>query len=143
MVDLKALGGFGRARNRDRRRYDDLRTLVMQLGRDDFNRRHPKVTFGPVLVLIASYKEADNIGPVLKAVPHEVGDLAVSTLVVVDGGDDGTEDIVADAGAYSPRSPSTWARAWPFGSDTSWPPTWRQVRGHGGRRRTKRPVGDS
>ncbi len=51
-------------------------------------------------MLIASYLEADNIGDVLKAVPTEVEGLAVSTLVVVDGGDDGTEDIVADRGAY-------------------------------------------
>jgi glycosyltransferase involved in cell wall biosynthesis len=50
-------------------------------------------------VLIAAYLEADNIGAVLKAVPPEVEGLGVSTLVVVDGGDDGTEDIVTEAGA--------------------------------------------
>ncbi|HUY63085.1 MAG TPA: glycosyltransferase family 2 protein [Acidimicrobiales bacterium] len=72
----------------------------MDLGRQDFEHRHPGATFGPVLVLIASYLEADNIGDVLKAVPAEVGGHAVSTLVVVDGGDDGTEDLAAAAGAY-------------------------------------------
>jgi len=82
------------------RRHDGVRRLVMELGRQDFRRRHGTATFGPVLVLIASYLEADNIDDVLKAVPSEVAGLAVSTLVVVDGGDDGTEDIVAAHGAY-------------------------------------------
>ena len=72
----------------------------MDLGRQDFRARHPHPAIGPVVVLIASYLEADNIGPVLKAVPAEACGLEVSTLVVVDGGDDGTENIVADAGAF-------------------------------------------
>ncbi|MHB8592897.1 MAG: glycosyltransferase family 2 protein [Acidimicrobiales bacterium] len=87
------------AMERERRRRDDLRRLVMELGRQDFSRRHPDAVFSPVLVLIASYLEAANIAGVLKVVPSHIGDLAVSTLVVVDGGDDGTEDIVADMGA--------------------------------------------
>ncbi len=89
-----------RSRARAMRRHDGVRRLVMELGRQDFRRRHGTATFGPVLVLIASYLEADNIDDVLKAVPSEVEGLAVSTLVVVDGGDDGTEDIVAAHGAY-------------------------------------------
>jgi glycosyltransferase involved in cell wall biosynthesis len=88
------------SRARALRRHDGVRRLVMELGRRDFRRRHGTATFGPVLVLIASYLEADNIDDVLKAVPSEVDGLAVSTLVVVDGGDDGTEDIVAAYGAY-------------------------------------------
>jgi glycosyltransferase involved in cell wall biosynthesis len=89
-----------RARARARRRHDDLRALVMELGRQDFRRRHPDAHFGAVVVLIASYLEADNVGDVLKRVPERVGDLEVSTLVVVDGGDDGTEDIVEAAGGF-------------------------------------------
>ena len=89
-----------RARARAVRRHDALCRLVMGLGRQDFRRRHGTATFGPVLVLLASYLEADNIGDVLKAIPSEVDGLQVSTLVVVDGGDDGTEDIVASHGAY-------------------------------------------
>lgn len=82
-----------------RRRHDDVRRLVKKLGRQDFERRNPNPTFGPVLALISSYLEADNIGPVLKAVPEEAHGLKVTTLVVVDGGDDGTEDIVEQSGA--------------------------------------------
>jgi glycosyltransferase involved in cell wall biosynthesis len=92
--------GLGGAGERERRRRRELRRLVTELGRQDFLRRHPYATFGPVLVLVSSYLEADSIGDVLKAVPAEVDGLAVSTLVIVDGGDDGTEDIAADAGAY-------------------------------------------
>ena len=82
-----------------RRRHDDVRRLVKVLGRQDFERRNPNPSFGPVMALISSYLEADNIGPVLKAVPHEAFGLEVTTLVVVDGGDDGTEDIVEQSGA--------------------------------------------
>ncbi len=94
------LAPFRRAHAREKRRRDDMRDYVMGQARADFRRRYPDTTFAPVLVLIAAYLEADNIGDVLKAVPTEVDGLAVSTLVVVDGGDDGTEDIVAAHGAY-------------------------------------------
>jgi glycosyltransferase involved in cell wall biosynthesis len=99
------LGGviFGEPRTasgrRRRRRADELRRLVMDLSRRDFEGRYGPPAFEPVVVLIASYLEADNIGDVLKAVPDQVAGLGVSTLVVIDGGDDGTEDIVAGAGA--------------------------------------------
>jgi glycosyltransferase involved in cell wall biosynthesis len=87
------------------RRHDDLRRLVKNLGRQDLERRDPGATFGPVLALIASYLEADNIGPVLKAVPEEAHGMKVTTLVVVDGGDDGTEDIVDASGALCASLP--------------------------------------
>jgi hypothetical protein len=72
----------------------------MELGLQDFSRRHGEVSFAPILVLVASYLEAENIGDVLKAVPSETCGLDVSVLVVVDGGDDGTEDVVTGLGAY-------------------------------------------
>ena len=100
---LRAL--LARPGEREHRRRAELKRLAVDLGRQDFRRRHPDASFGPVLVLVASYLEADNIGPVLKAVPADVDGMAVSTLVVVDGGDDGTEDIVAAAGAYWARLP--------------------------------------
>ena len=100
MPGAGALASFGRVSARERRRREELGRLVTDLGRQDFRRRHPDAAFAPVLVLIASYLEVQNIGPVLEAVPGEVGGLAVSTLVVVDGGDDGTEDVVAGHGAF-------------------------------------------
>jgi hypothetical protein len=94
------LAPFTRAHAREQGRRDDIRSLVMELARSDFRRRHPDASFGPIVILIASYLEADNIGAVLKAVPTEIDGQRVSTLVVVDGGDDGTEDIVAEHGAF-------------------------------------------
>jgi glycosyltransferase involved in cell wall biosynthesis len=100
MARSRLLATLRRAGQRERSRRHELRRLVTDLGRQDFRRRHPDASFGPIVVLIASYLEADNIGAVLAAVPGEVSGLAVSTLVVVDGGDDGTDKLVADAGAY-------------------------------------------
>ncbi len=96
----RLLASLGRGDERERERRNDVRQLVTDLGRQDFRRRHGEVRFAPVLVLFASYLEAENIGPVLKAVPDRVDGLEVSTLVVVDGGDDGTQEIAAGAGAY-------------------------------------------
>ena len=67
----------------------------------DFSDRYPNVHFGPVVALVAAYNEEDNIGDVLKVMPTLVGDLEVSTLVVVDGGSDATADIALDAGVYT------------------------------------------
>jgi glycosyltransferase involved in cell wall biosynthesis len=94
------LAPFTRALARERRRRDDIRRYLMEVARTDFHHRYPNAAFGPVVVLIASYLEADNIGAVLKAVPTEIDGHTVTTLVVVDGGDDGTEDIVAEFGAH-------------------------------------------
>jgi len=88
-----------------RRRQQAVRELVLDLGRQDFERRHPGARLAPVVALITAYEEAANIAPVLAAVPDTVGDLAVSTLVVVDGGEDGTEDVVAEHGALCARLP--------------------------------------
>lgn len=99
MGDSRLLAALGRAGKGERRR-NELRRLVVELGRKDFRRRHPDARFGPVVVLLASYLEADNIGAVLKGVPPDVEGLEVSTLVVVDGGDDGTEEVVAQQGAF-------------------------------------------
>jgi glycosyltransferase involved in cell wall biosynthesis len=67
----------------------------------DFADRYPNVHFGPVVALIAAYNEEDNIGDVLKVMPTLVGDLEVSTLVIVDGGSDSTADVAIDSGVYT------------------------------------------
>ena len=79
---------------RDQRLID----YVLDHARADFDARYPNIHFGPVVALIAAYNEEGNIGEVLKAMPTLVGDLEVSTLVVVDGGTDGTADVALDAG---------------------------------------------
>ena len=50
--------------------------------------------------------EADSIGGVVDTVPNEVCGLDVSALVIVDGGDDGTEAVARSRGAYACVAPA-------------------------------------
>jgi glycosyltransferase involved in cell wall biosynthesis len=87
--------------SRGARRSARLIGYVLDQARADFAARYPNARFGPVVGLIAAYEEEDNIGPVLKGMPTLAGDLEVSTLVVVDGGTDGTAQVALDAGVYT------------------------------------------
>lgn len=80
------------------KRTQRLIDYALDQARVDFDARYPNIHFGAVVALIAAYNEEDNIGDVLKAMPTLVADLEVSTLVVVDGGTDGTADVAIDAG---------------------------------------------
>ena len=88
---------FTRAANREDVRNTNLRRYVVDSARDAFERDHPG-PFSPVVALIAAYEEEANIGDVLAAMPSEVDGLAVTTLVVVDGGTDGTAEVARAAG---------------------------------------------
>jgi glycosyltransferase involved in cell wall biosynthesis len=87
--------------NRVSRRREKALQFVVDVARRDFESRHGDVRFGPVVALIAAYEEEQNIGAVLKAMPTLVGDLEVSTLVVVDGGTDHTAQVAFDAGVFT------------------------------------------
>ncbi len=87
--------------SRSARRSGRLINYVLDQARDDFARRHPNAHFGPVVALVAAYEEENNIGDVLKAMPTLVGDLEVSTLVVVDGGSDRTAEVAIDTGVFT------------------------------------------
>ncbi len=84
--------------SRTRRRNAELVQFALDAAREDFDRRHPGVRFGPVVAVLAAYEEEENIGAVLKAMPTFLGELEVSTLVVVDGGGDETAQVAIDAG---------------------------------------------
>jgi hypothetical protein len=58
-----------------------------------------QVHFAPVMVIIAAYNEEGGIGGVLAAVPPASCGLPVETLVVVDGGSDGTAAVARRHGA--------------------------------------------
>ncbi len=85
----------------NRRRTTALLRLAVDQAQTDFRGRYPGARFGPVVAVIAAYEEADNIGDVLKGMPETVAGLEVSTLVVVDGGNDGTAAAAIDAGAFT------------------------------------------
>ncbi len=87
--------------NRDRKRSAELIRYVHDQARDDFEARYPGVQLGPVVAVVAAYEEEQNIGAVLKAMPAFVDDLEVTTLVVVDGGTDGTAQVALDAGVWT------------------------------------------
>lgn len=84
------------AREHERRRA--LQHLAVQQGRRHYDERFATTDLGPVVALICAYNEADNLGDVLKAVPQEALGLPVTALVVVDGGDDGTDQVALEAG---------------------------------------------
>jgi glycosyltransferase involved in cell wall biosynthesis len=87
--------------NSERRRRGDLLQFAVDHARADFEDRYPDAHFAPVVALVAAYEEERNIGDVLKEIPTLIGDLGVSTLVVVDGGSDGTDRVAMDAGVFT------------------------------------------
>jgi glycosyltransferase involved in cell wall biosynthesis len=87
--------------NRTKARQQALQRLVIDLGRQDFDTRYPDLKLTPVVALICAYEEEDNIGGVLAAMPKEACGLAVTPLVVVDGGDDRTAEVAEAAGAVT------------------------------------------
>ena len=72
---------------------------VIAQSRQEFVARYPDLKFSPVVGLICAYQEEDNIGAVLRAMPAEACGLPVSTLVIVDGGNDHTDRVALEAGA--------------------------------------------
>ena len=75
---------------------------VIEASRQEFDTRYADLKLSPVVALICAYEEEANIGPVLAAVPSEACGLAVTTLVVVDGGADRTDDRWPRTPALSP-----------------------------------------
>ena len=86
--------------SRASKRVAELRRFALERARADFAERYPNARFGPILGLIAAYQEEQNIGDVLKAMPTMVGDVEVTTLVVVDGGTDNTAGVALEAGSF-------------------------------------------
>jgi glycosyltransferase involved in cell wall biosynthesis len=82
-----------------------LRAFAVDTALADFDARYPGVRFGPVVALVAAFEEEQNIGAVLKAMPTLVGDLEVSTLVMVDGGTDDTVGVARKAGVFTCEFP--------------------------------------
>ncbi len=95
-----------RARARELRRRDAMRRLVMEIGAG----RLPRSPRRRRLSARCSSSSPPTSKPTTSATcsrpsPPRWTALDVSTLVVVDGGDDGTEDIVAAQGAYCAALP--------------------------------------
>jgi glycosyltransferase involved in cell wall biosynthesis len=74
---------------------------VIEESRRAFDERYPDLKLSPAVGLICAYEEEDNIRAVLAAMPAEACGLAVTSLVVVDGGSDKTDQVSLDAGAVT------------------------------------------
>ena len=74
---------------------------VIAESRRAFDQRYPDLKLSPSVGLICAYEEEDNIGAVLASMPAEACGLALTTLVVVDGGSDDTGQVSLDAGAIT------------------------------------------
>ena len=90
---------------RDQHRRRALDALVDDVALADVAHAHGEVRLAPVAIVIAAYKEADNIGPVVASMPKQVCGLDTSVVVVVDGEDDGTAAIVREAGHLAVVAP--------------------------------------
>lgn len=78
-----------------------LQRLAVELGREEFRTRHPELALSPVAALICAYEEEDNLGGVLARIPEKACGLAVTPVVVVDGGEDATDRVAKEAGAVT------------------------------------------
>jgi glycosyltransferase involved in cell wall biosynthesis len=74
---------------------------VIAASRIKFDERYPGLRLSAAVGLICAFEEEDNIGAVLKAMPATACGLPLTTLVVVDGGEDNTEQVSLDAEAIT------------------------------------------
>ena len=107
LVLIPAAGALGLTAIFWRPRPPSFPEAVDRAAIEDFERAYGTTPLAPVVVVIAAYNEADNIGAVIDRIPSVTRDLAgarplpVSTLVVVDGGTDGTADVARAHGAHT------------------------------------------
>ncbi len=85
----------------EKRRLAAIQRYVIDDARAEFKERYGDVTFAPMVALICAYDEEDNIGDVLAQMPTEACGMPVTTLVIVDGGEDKTAEIARNSGAYT------------------------------------------
>lgn len=64
-----------------------------------FTRSYPDIKLQPLVVVIAAYNEAGNIGAVLDELPEEISGVGLSSLVVDDGSTDDTAEVARQHGA--------------------------------------------
>jgi glycosyltransferase involved in cell wall biosynthesis len=90
---------------RAQRRRHQVDELVDRVAREELLAAQGPIEIAPVAVVIAAYKERENIAQVVTGMPKEICGLKVSVLVVVDGEDDGTGAEVRAAGHYACIAP--------------------------------------
>jgi glycosyltransferase involved in cell wall biosynthesis len=74
-------------------------TAVTSSALQVFAATYPDLKLQALVVVIAAYNEADNIGAVLDEIPQQVADVPVSLLVIDDGSSDATTKVAERHGA--------------------------------------------
>jgi glycosyltransferase involved in cell wall biosynthesis len=90
---------------RAERRRRALDALVDTVALEEFGRAHGTPMLPEVAVVIAAYKERENIGAVMASLPKSICDLPAAGIVVIDGEEDGAAAIVREAGQYAVVAP--------------------------------------
>jgi glycosyltransferase involved in cell wall biosynthesis len=72
---------------------------VTSVARETFASSYPDVKLQRLVIVIAAYNEADNIGAVLDEIPGQIADVAVTALVIDDGSSDDTTAVARRHGA--------------------------------------------
>ena len=72
---------------------------IASAAREAFAQSCPDAKLEPLVVVIAAYNEAGNIGAVLDEITDEIGGVRVSRLVIDDGSTDGTTEVARRHGA--------------------------------------------
>jgi glycosyltransferase involved in cell wall biosynthesis len=72
---------------------------ITNAAREAFARSYPDVKLQRLVIVIAAYNEAANIGAVLDEIPEQIADVAVSRLVIDDGSGDETTAVAQRHGA--------------------------------------------
>ena len=72
---------------------------VTAAARATFEASYPDVKLARLVIVIAAFNEADNIGAVLDEVPEQIADVPVSLLVIDDGSHDTTTEVAQRHGA--------------------------------------------
>ena len=72
---------------------------ITSAAREAFAHANPDVKLQRLVIVIAAYNEASNIGAVLDEIPDQIADVAVSRLVIDDGSSDGTTAVAQRHGA--------------------------------------------
>src|SRR5260370_2690749 len=74
-------------------------TAVTTAALTTFASTYPDLKLQPLVIVIAAYNEADNIGAVLDEVPEQIAEVPVSLLVIDDGSTDNTSEVAQRHGA--------------------------------------------
>jgi glycosyltransferase involved in cell wall biosynthesis len=91
--------------DRAKRRRQQTDELIDRVATEELVAAQGPLELAPVAVVIAAYKERENIAEVVNNMPKVICGQAVSVLVVVDGEDDGTGAEVRAAGHYAAIAP--------------------------------------